>query len=96
MPCSASIAPNRVTIAAVAAVVALWSAGSCRAQGAAGAAPVVSPPPEFAAQGPASVAARFPDVVLKTHEGKPVRFYDDLVKGKIVMINFMYATCKGR
>jgi len=34
--------------------------------------------------------------VLKTHEGKNVRFYDDLLKGKIVLINFMYASCKGR
>jgi protein SCO1 len=39
---------------------------------------------------------RFPNVVLKTHEGKTVRFYDDLLAGKIVMINFMYATCKER
>lgn len=39
---------------------------------------------------------RFPNLVLKTHEGKTVRFYDDLLAGKIVMINFMYADCKGR
>ena len=37
----------------------------------------------------------FPDVVLYTHEGKRVRFYEDLIKGKIVTINVMYATCKG-
>ena len=41
-------------------------------------------------------ANRFPNLVLKTHEGKNVRFYDDLLKGKIVLINFMYATCKER
>jgi protein SCO1/2 len=35
----------------------------------------------------------FPNVPLVTHEGKPVRFYDDLVKDKTVMINFMYARC---
>ncbi len=39
---------------------------------------------------------RFPDVVLKTHEGRNVRFYEDLIKDKIVMINFMYATCTER
>lgn len=38
-------------------------------------------------------ASRFPNVTLMTHEGKEVRFYQDLVKGKIVLINFMYATC---
>lgn len=35
----------------------------------------------------------FPNVPLVTHEGKAVRFYDDLVKNKTVMINFMYARC---
>jgi protein SCO1/2 len=37
----------------------------------------------------------FPNVVLTTHEGKKVRFYDDLLKDKIVMINMMYADCDG-
>jgi protein SCO1/2 len=37
----------------------------------------------------------FPNVELTTHEGKKVRFYDDLIKDKIVVINFMYADCEG-
>lgn len=37
----------------------------------------------------------FPDLVLTTHEGKKVRLYDDLIKDKIVIINFMYAKCEG-
>jgi protein SCO1/2 len=37
----------------------------------------------------------FPNVVLHTHEGKRVRFYDDLLKGKIVLVNFMYSVCRG-
>jgi protein SCO1/2 len=37
----------------------------------------------------------FPNVELITHEGKKVRFYDDLIKDKIVVINFMYAKCEG-
>src|SRR4029077_14839813 len=28
-------------------------------------------------------AGYFPNVTLTTHEGRPVRFYDDLIKGKI-------------
>ena len=36
----------------------------------------------------------FPNVPLITHEGKSVRFYDDLVKGKIVVLNIMYADCQ--
>jgi protein SCO1 len=37
----------------------------------------------------------FPNFELTTHEGKKVRFYDDLIKDKIVVINFMYANCQG-
>jgi len=35
----------------------------------------------------------FPNVLLTTHKGKKVRFYDDLLKGKIVVLNLMYADC---
>ena len=37
----------------------------------------------------------FPNLSLTTHEGRKVRFYDDLVKDKIVIFNFMYAKCEG-
>lgn len=40
-------------------------------------------------------ARYFPNVSLVTHEGRKVRFYDDLIKDKIVTINFMYADCEG-
>ncbi len=36
----------------------------------------------------------FPNVELVTQEGKKVRFYDDLIKDKKVVINFMYANCE--
>lgn len=35
----------------------------------------------------------FPNIPLVTHEGKPVRFFDDLIKGKVVTINFIYTSC---
>lgn len=35
----------------------------------------------------------FPNVPLTTSEGKSVRFFDDLIKDKIVAINFIYTTC---
>ena len=77
-------------IGSVAVVAATLGAGWSRAQGVpASSAPAV-------AEAPNPFADRFPNVVLRTHEGKTVRFYDDLLKGKIVMINFMYATCKQR
>jgi protein SCO1/2 len=37
----------------------------------------------------------FPDVVLTTHEGKKVRFYEDLIKDKSVANTMMYAECEG-
>ena len=36
----------------------------------------------------------FPNVTFTTHQGRTVRFYDDLVKGKIVAIDLIYTTCK--
>src|SRR2546423_12333469 len=35
----------------------------------------------------------FPNVPLVTHQGKNVRFYDDLLEDKIVVLNLMYADC---
>jgi protein SCO1 len=37
----------------------------------------------------------FPNIELVTSEGKSVKFYDDLLKDKIVVINLMYANCEG-
>ena len=39
-------------------------------------------------------AGYFPNLPLTTQDGVPVRFYDDLIKGKIVAINLIYTTCK--
>jgi len=36
---------------------------------------------------------RFLNVALTTHEGRKVRFYDDLLKGKTVLLNFLYTIC---
>lgn len=40
-----------------------------------------------------SAVVPFPNVPLRTHENKPVRFYDDLIKGKVVLINFIFTSC---
>jgi protein SCO1/2 len=36
----------------------------------------------------------FPNIELTTHEGKKVRFFDDLIKGKVVVINFIFTSCR--
>jgi cytochrome oxidase Cu insertion factor (SCO1/SenC/PrrC family) len=45
---------------------------------------------------PADASAKyFPNLTLLTQDNKPVRFYEDLLKGKTVLINFLFTTCKG-
>jgi protein SCO1/2 len=36
----------------------------------------------------------FPDLVMQTHEGKALRFYSDLIKDRVVVLNFMYLNCE--
>jgi hypothetical protein len=38
---------------------------------------------------------RFVNVPLRTQEGRRVRFYDDLVRDRAVVISFMYTRCNG-
>lgn len=40
-----------------------------------------------------NASSRIPNIPLVSHEGKKVRFYDDLVRGKVVTINMMYVSC---
>lgn len=49
------------------------------------------PPPLLA--GERWGAGYFPNVELTSHEGKSYRFFDDLIQGKVVMINFIYTSC---
>jgi protein SCO1 len=36
---------------------------------------------------------QFPDLVLRDHEGRKVRFYSDLIKDKVVVLSFFYTSC---
>jgi protein SCO1/2 len=35
----------------------------------------------------------FPNVVLQDQNGRSLRFYDDIIRGKVVSINFVFTTC---
>ena len=35
----------------------------------------------------------FPNSIFETHDGRKVKFYDDLIRGKLVMINMMLEIC---
>jgi len=55
-------------------------------------------PAGFSPETQASARARIqrqhlPNIPLVTHERKEVRFYDDLIKDRIVVLNFFYAVC---
>src|ERR1043166_4313303 len=47
--------------------------------------------PHPASPGP----ARYTNAVLRTHNNEEVKFYNDLIRGKQCVINFMYAECHG-
>lgn len=49
-----------------------------------------TPPPPAA---DTSVKPDIPDVPLVDQDGRPVRFHTDLVKGKVVAMNFVFTTC---
>lgn len=36
---------------------------------------------------------QFPDLLLRDHEGREVRFYSDLIKDKVVVLSFFYTSC---
>lgn len=59
--------------------------------------PANNPPRGFQHIPPRELIQRrhLPNVELMTQDGKRVRFYDNLVKDKMVVINFMYAHCEG-
>jgi protein SCO1/2 len=78
-------------------VAALWLvvAAACARQEAPSAAPAATRGVDTAAATVAGSPRRFPNPLLTTHEGREVRFYDDLVRGKVVMLSFSYTQCKG-
>jgi len=39
-------------------------------------------------------ASYFSNLTLTTHEGRKVRFYDDLIRNKLVAFNMMYVRCE--
>lgn len=50
--------------------------------------------PDQQAQARENIRKRyFPNIVLQTQDGRNVRFYDDLVKDKIVTLNFFFSHC---
>ena len=68
---------RRMRLAALAVLVAL----------------TVSIPARLEAQGRRWGEGYIPKLPVVTQDGKTLRFYDDVIKGKIVVVNFIYTTC---
>lgn len=49
---------------------------------------------EICAPATRRMATLIPNVPFRTHEGKELRFYDDIIKGRQVMVMMMYANCE--
>jgi len=71
----------------------LFVCGVMVAAVAGGARPVTSAAGQAQSAPSSRLARHFPNVPLRTQDNRDVRFYDDLVKGKVVLINFMFTTC---
>lgn len=72
-------AGKRLTITVFLLIGIMWTVGSS---------PVWAAPP-----GSPWGADYFPNIPLVTQDGKTVHFYDDLIKDKVVAINFIYTHC---
>src|SRR5262245_6106891 len=77
-------------LVSVAAVLLAFSTAQALAHGTGHTAPSAAP------QSSPWGASYFPNVPLVTHEGKTVNFYDDLMKDKRVLINFIFTECTDR
>jgi protein SCO1/2 len=86
--------PDRASFRfSVLAIVILFCAGVASAQTPGQASSAQKPAAETAQE---SAAQRyFTDVVLINQNGEKMRFYSDLLQGKVVIINSFFATCQG-
>ncbi len=63
--------------------------------GSAALAPVLAASAPALAAKPGPRAGYFPNTIVQTHDGRKLRFYDDVVRGKVVVFNMMYSVCTG-
>jgi cytochrome oxidase Cu insertion factor (SCO1/SenC/PrrC family) len=76
-------------LASSALIAALWIGAPAHG----GIALAASSPAPAPTPGEASPSDRIPNTALIDQDGRKVHFYDDLVKGRVVLINFMFTQC---
>ena len=75
---------NKLLLAATLSIVVICCEGVATAQ---------PRPPESDVS--SASAKYFPNLVMRSQDGVSVHFYEDLLKGKVVLINFIFTTCQG-
>jgi len=80
---------RRLPVTLMVVTALLGGAGASNAQE-----PTSSPKPTATAE-PSGAEKYFTDVVLVNQNGEKMRFYSDLLRGKVVIINSFFATCAG-
>ena len=53
----------------------------------------LAPDADTSARMSQSLRSYFPNVPMRTQDGKAVRFYDDMIKDKVVVIHLMFTNC---
>jgi protein SCO1/2 len=81
-------------IAKMTLTVALLAATARMAAGAGGGEKVPKPQADLQAYQARGLREHFPNVVLINQDRKKVHFYDDLIEGKLVVIQFMFTNCE--
>jgi protein SCO1/2 len=57
--------------------------------------PAPARPAQPSAAAPSAAQSYFTDTELVNQNGEKMRLYSDLLKGKVIVINFFFATCQG-
>jgi protein SCO1/2 len=81
-------------VAKLTLAVVLVAATAGMAAGAGSGEKVPKPQADFQAYTAHALREHFPNILLVNQDKKKVHFYDDLIKGKIVVIQFMYSNCE--
>ncbi len=73
----------------IVSVTALWASGAADRP-----TPTADPSTDYLAYTAQTLRQHFPNVRLVTQDNKTVHFYDDVIKGRTVILQFMFANCE--
>jgi len=86
-----SLKALRSTLPLLGVVCLLWTTGAALSGGQQAENPAVQREDRARAAGPTKIS--IPDATVLDQNGRKLRFYTDLVKGKTIAVNFIFTTC---